>query len=637
MAMKIIQVSTYDINGGAARAAYRLHRGLREIGQDCRMLVRYKDSIDDSVFCVAPKDGEEQDEQKFLLEVVVQGQYINFHRTDISNTIFSLPYSGLDISTLQMIQNADIINLHWVARYQSLVTLNRLFSLGKPVIWTLHDQWAFTGGCHYSAGCRKYRTDCAECPQLDDDPFNLPAAILRDKVELFEGAELTIVTPSRWMAECARKSRLFRNLRIEAIPNSLETDLYKPSPKAEAKVRMGLGEDTVTLLFGGEDGNERRKGFKELMAAIQCCMKDKGFQGLSKSKKISLVCFGHPNDEIESLGIPVHRLGYLDSDEKIGHAYASADVFILPSLEDNLPNTVLEAMSCGTPVVAFDTGGIPEMVTNGVTGQIVPLGDSARMGEAVLSLIFDPEKREAMGKECRKKTEEEYVLNVQARAYLDLYEDLVKTNRMSGQVTPPVPKEKVCKTASEEERTEMSSVKLETGIGSHFSDIYEKVTFRALKDFASYVYEQWQASEADRKTWLDQTRELTGLFKKSEADRRARLDQIKELKALLEESEADRKARFDQINELSALIKERDSLLRVKQERLDELRMALDDKSKSLDNESKRAETAEEGLKNLEKTFAVRQARRLGLIKVEQLGFVRDSSPEKEGVCDKSP
>ena len=647
--MKILQISTYDIRGGAARASYRLHQGLREIGQDSRMLVRYKDSTDNSVFCVTPKNPKEKNEQKFLLDVVVQGQYINSHRTEISNTIFSLPYSGLDLSSLPMMQAADVINLHWVARYQSLPALNKLFSLSKPVVWTLHDQCAFTGGCHYGAGCRKYCTDCMECPQLDDDPFNLPAAILRDKLEFFKGADLTIVTPSRWMAECARESRLFKDLKIEAIPNSLETDLYTPLPKAEAKGKIGLESDVVTLLFGGEDGNERRKGFKELIAAVQRCLKDEEFQALVKTGKIRLICFGHPNDEIKTLGIPVDPLGYLDSDEKIRNAYASADIFILPSLEDNLPNTILEAMSCGTPVVAFDTGGIPEMVESGVTGQIVPLGDSVKMGEALLALIFNSDKREAIGKECRKRIEEEYVLDVQARAYLDLYEELVKTNGKSMQVPPAVPEEEVWETAPEAERPEMSPVQLETGIGPHFSAIYDKVTFRALKDFASYVFEQWQASEADRKTRLDQTRELTELFEESEADRKARFDQTKELKELLEESEADRKtrldqinelndllnksetdrkARFDQINELSVLIKEAETLLKMKQTELEELKVALD-------HEAKRAEAAEEGLKNLEATFAVRQARRLGLIKVKQLELIENSKPEKKGIRDK--
>ena len=640
--MKILQISTYDIRGGAARASYRLHKGLREIRQDCRMLVRYKDSEDDDVFCVSPKDLQEKDDQRFLLDVVVQGQYINAHRTDMSNTIFSLPYSGLDLSTLPMIKAADIINLHWVARYQSLLTLNRLFSLGKPVVWTLHDQWAFTGGCHYGAGCRKYRTDCMGCPQLDDDPFNLPAAILRDKLEFFKGADLTIVTPSRWMAECARESRLFKDLKIEAIPNSLETDLYTPLPKAEAKGKMGLESDVVTLLFGGEDGNEKRKGFKELIAAIQYCLKDGDFQTLVNKGKIRLTCFGHPNDEIETLGIPVDPLGYLDSDEKIRDAYAGADIFILPSLEDNLPNTVLEAMSCGTPVVAFDTGGIPEMVESGVTGQIVPLRDSVKMGEALLSLIFNPDKREAMGKECREKIKEGYALNVQARAYLELYEELDRKNGSSKQAPPAASEERGWTTPAGADRAaESLSAFPEAGIGPHFSAIYDKVKFQTLKEFAPYIYEQWQASEADRKTRLDQIKELADLLNKSEADRKARLDQTKELTKLLGESEVDRKARLGQINELTDLLGESEADRKAKFDQLNELSLLLEVEAdrtsmqagihelrSALFQESRRARDAIEGWRNLEATFAVRQARKLRLIKVEPCGLA--DTPESE-------
>ncbi len=501
--MKIIQISTYDIRGGAAIAAYRLNRGLRQIGQDCRMLVRHKESSDNSIHFVTPPKSDEQSDEQFLLEVPIQEHYIDSHRTDISNTIFSLPYPGYDLSNLPLVQSSDVLNLHWVARYQSLLTLNRLFSLNKPVVWTLHDQWAFTGGCHYGAGCGKYAADCMECPQLDDDPYNLPAAILRDKREFFKGADLTIVTPSRWMAECARESRLFKDLRVDVIPNSLETDLYTPLPKTEAKGKMGLGGDTVTLLFGGEDGNERRKGFKELVAVIQYCLKDGAFQGLLEDGKIRLICFGHPNDEIETLGIPVNPLGYLDSDEKIRDAYAGADIFILPSLEDNLPNTILEAMSCGTPVVAFETGGIPDMVASGITGQIVPLGDPVKMGEALLSLIFNPDKRKVMGKACRKKIEKEYALDVQAGAYLELYEELARNNKRSKVALSALNQEGSREAAPAGGQKEILSAPIEPGVGTQFNAIYGKVLFKALREFASYAHSKWQKAEADRDARLE--------------------------------------------------------------------------------------------------------------------------------------
>ena len=210
--MKILQISTHDIRGGAARATYRLHRGLRHMEQDSCMLVRFKETDDDFVSAVAQE--QETDANAFFLEVPIQEQYINAHRTDISNTLFSLPYPGYDIFRSPLVQNADIINLHWVSQFQSPVTLKHVFALGKPVVWTLHDQWAFTGGCHYSSGCKEYQSSCKECPQLANDPFSLPEAILHDKEGLFQKANLTIVTSSRWMGRCAGESRLFKSLRV---------------------------------------------------------------------------------------------------------------------------------------------------------------------------------------------------------------------------------------------------------------------------------------------------------------------------------------------------------------------------------------------------------------------------------------
>ena len=533
-----MQISTYDITGGAARATYRLHRGLLQIGQDCRTLVRYKASTDDSVVGVVPENPAEKVEEEFFLSVAIQQYYINSHRTDISNTLFSLSYPGYDLSTLPMVQAADIINLHWVAQYQSPVTLHRLFDLGKPVVWTLHDQWAFTGGCHYTAGCEEYRKDCAECPQLSDDPFNLPGTILKDKLRLFKNANLTVVTPSRWLGACAKESKLFKNLCFEVIPNSLETDVFRPLPKAKAKKSIGLPTDITTLLFGVEYGNEKRKGFRELMGAIQYCLKDDDFQDLVRANKIRLICFGYTSDELEAVGIPVKALGYLDSDEKIMTAYCAADIFVLPSLEDNLPNTMLEAMSCGTPVVAFDVDGMPDAVINGKTGQLVSLGDVKEMGKAILSLIFNPEKRGRMGKECRKKVEEQYKLEIQAQRYLGLYQELIEPHASGVQATSEDQTARVWEVPVSL-KGEPLSVTLEPGVGSHFKDIYDQVLFKALKELSFYVHKQWQASEADRAARLKDIDKLGKQLKKSELERTARDELIEELSGRLKALEKD--------------------------------------------------------------------------------------------------
>jgi glycosyltransferase involved in cell wall biosynthesis len=363
-----------------------------------------------------------------------------------------------------------------VAFYQSPVTLRRLFALGKPVVWTLHDMWPFTGGCHYSASCEKYKTDCARCPQLADDPFDLPAAVLRDKVELFRGANLTIVTPSRWLAACARESRLFKGVRVEVIPNALETELYQPLPKQEAKKALGIPTDAVTLLFGAENAEERRKGFQELVAAIGHCRESEAFRRLAAQGKIRVICFGRADAALSSLGLPTVTLGYLTSDAEIARAYAAADLFVLPSLEDNLPNTMLEAMSCATPVVAFDVGGMPDMVTDGKTGRLVPAGDVRALGEAIASLVANPELRAAMGQNCRALMTGRYDLKHQARSYLELYRDLTEKS-------PDVDRGDSRPEVSGHDQSSRCGVPVDVELGPGTREVYDRVLLKALREY----------------------------------------------------------------------------------------------------------------------------------------------------------
>ncbi len=423
--MKVVHISTYDTAGGAARAAYRLHRGLRGGGADSRMLVRYKRSHDPFVATAAPGPASKEEEQAFFCQAALQDQAVNSNRTEISNTLFSISYPGYDLSAASLMREADVIHLHWIAYYQSPVTIKSLLDLGKPVVWTLHDQWAFTGGCHYSAGCSGYERGCEACPQLREDPFGLAAALLSDKKELFSGGHLTIVTPSRWLAECARSSVVFKGRRVEVIPNGIETDIFCPMPKPQAKEALGLDPGILTLLFGAENTGEKRKGFKQLAEVLRHCMADERFRRLVQGDRLRLLCFGYPSPVIEEAGIPVTSLGYLNSDEKVRTAYSAADIFIQASLEDNLPNTMLEAMACGTPVVAFGVGGMPDVIEHGVTGMLAPAGDAERLGDAILETVFDRRRLEEMAERCRGLMETRFSLHNQGNAFLAIYEELV--------------------------------------------------------------------------------------------------------------------------------------------------------------------------------------------------------------------
>ncbi|MEB3308986.1 MAG: glycosyltransferase family 4 protein [Snowella sp.] len=484
--MKIIQLNTCDIDGGAARSAYRLHRGLVEIGQDSQLLTLSKQSCDETVILLRPQSLMVGHDDKGYLDLI-QESYINANRTSLSNTLFSLSYPGVDLTQLSSVLMADIINLHWIAYFQSPVTLKKLLDLGKPIVWTLHDMWAFTGGCHYSSGCNQYQQDCSICPQLASDSFGLASALLKDKLELLNQKNLTIVTPSQWLAELARKSQLFRNNRIEVIPYSLETDTFFPWPKEQSKLSLGIPTDTFTVLIGAADGNEKRKGFKELLEALQFCAENIHFTKLLQAEQFKLLCFGVPNRQLESLDIPVISFGKITSDRDLSLIYAAADIFVLPSLEDNLPNTMLEAMSCGTPIIAFNTGGMPDIIQHDITGKLVSVIDPQKMAEAILECIHNRLLCKTMGEKCRQKMERDHSLAIQAQNYLNLYKDLL--------LISPASKGKVYPILNEPSQT--LAVPIDGARGSNFENIFLRIVLSLTQAHLNSLRNQLHEMEAE--------------------------------------------------------------------------------------------------------------------------------------------
>lgn len=417
-------ISNRDFWGGAAKASYRLHKGLNMIGIDSFMLVKDKKTHDDRVLQVKASENKPG---SIDLDTVnaIQRQYINQNRTPLTNTKFTFPYPGYDLSGLEIIKQADIINLHFIASFQSNESIRKLLLLGKPVVWTLHDQWAFTGGCHYSAGCDKYKTDCLGCPQLKDDSHHLPNKVLTHKRSLIDKSKLFIVTPSKWLSRVGRESFLFKELTIEVIPNAVETDIFRPvGDKGESKKKYNIPNDVVTILFGAPSGNIKRKGFDKLLEALETCYKSRKFRKLVKKEKIRVLCFGTPSSDIESVNIPYISFGKISNDYELRDIYNASDFFVLPSIEDNLPNTLLESMACGTPVIAFDIGGMPDVISDHETGRLIPAFDTDKFGEAIIDLTFNKEKRKRLGIESRKLIETGYKLEDQARNYVDLFSRL---------------------------------------------------------------------------------------------------------------------------------------------------------------------------------------------------------------------
>ncbi len=422
--MNVLIINTFDIKGGAARAAYRLHKGLTRIGVNSFMLVKEKKSQEQKVLQINPPLDDDSLIEMKIIETITK-DYIRENRTDLTNTPFSLGYPGFNLTNAKIVDKVDLINLHWVAKFQSVESIASLLRIGKPMVWTLHDENPFTGGCFYSAGCTGYEKDCKTCPQLANDPYNLPYYNLKNKINLLQDKNITIVSPSKWLATAAKQSMVFKHSPIVTIPNAIETDVFKPQDKGTAKRKLGIPGDQLTLLTGASGWMPIRKGFPEFLSAMRYCSKNKKFKNLVDTGKLLLLCFGTPASEMKDLKIPYKSFGKVDSDMKLGDIYNAADIFLLPSVEDNLPNTMLEAMACATPVVAFNTGGMPDMINDGVTGRLVPFRDVKKLANALLNLIFHVEIRKQIGKKSRELIEGNYKLEDQAQKYTELFSKLL--------------------------------------------------------------------------------------------------------------------------------------------------------------------------------------------------------------------
>jgi glycosyltransferase involved in cell wall biosynthesis len=420
--LKIAILNTFAFGGGAARAAYRLHKSLMQnpsITSSYYITTDYEngeDIIKSNIinFDSATVDGD------------IQGNYIDTNRTNISNTFFSATIVDYDIVEVLKRLSVDIINLHWVARFISSKTLKEIGDLGIPIVWTLHDERPLTGGCHYSSGCDGYiQTYCHTCPQLASDPMNLPYKTLCESIELIKSLQITTVSPSYWLRDGANKSLIFQNKSNVTIKNSIETDVYIQHKREDVRPNFGIPLDAFTILCGAQDNKEKRKGFFLFAESIKIILQDKHFADLAQTEKLYILSIGHGGEELTNIGIPVIDLGFINDDIKLAQAYSASDLFVLPSLEDNLPNTILESMACGIPVIGFSVGGIPDLVIHGETGLLAKLGSSLQLALNIKLLIKNRSLLEKMGTQSRKLIVDECSLKKQAKNYVFLYQNLI--------------------------------------------------------------------------------------------------------------------------------------------------------------------------------------------------------------------
>lgn len=325
---------------------------------------------------------------------------------------------------VKRLPECDLINLHWVVGFVDYEAFADTVPANIPLVWRLADMAPLTGGCHYDFGCGRFTAQCGACPQLgSEDEQDLSREIWRRKNAALQRLKsrrsgLHIVGPSRWTAEQARRSALTRDFPASVIPNGLNVEDFSPRDRAFCRDLWGIPRDAQVIVCAAESLDVRRKGFKELLEALPAV------QNLHKP---FLVSVGGLKSGFES-PIPHLNLGKINHDRLLSTAYSAGDVFVIASLQESFGQTVTESMACGTPVVAFATGGIIDMVRPGITGWLAPTGDTAALGQALraaLDEIRTEARRRELQETCRRIAVEEYSLETQSKAYLRLYEALV--------------------------------------------------------------------------------------------------------------------------------------------------------------------------------------------------------------------
>ncbi len=413
--MKVLHLNVSDLSGGASRAAYRLHQGLMGIGVNSQMLVQTQDSDDQTVMSSNTKLGKDLTKLRSALSRLPLKLYPHGELSEYSSSW--LP-DGVAARVEQLAP--EVINLHWISKgYLQIKTLARL---KKPLVWTLHDMWAFTGGCHYSYNCDRYMDSCGACPQLGSDRnWDLSRWQWQSKAKNWRHLDLTFVSPSSWLAKLAQASSLGRDMRVEVIPNGLDVNRYKPVNRQIARSLLNLPQDKQLVLFGAINAtSNQRKGFHLLYPALQSLSKS-GWQD-----RLELVIFGssQPKNPPE-FGFQSRYLGSLNDDISLALLYAAVDVFIAPSTQDNLPNTVMEALACGTPCVAFNIGGIPEMIEHQKNGYLAQPYNTEDLALGVAWILENRERHEKLCYFARSQVEQEFSLEKQAYRYLTLFNEIV--------------------------------------------------------------------------------------------------------------------------------------------------------------------------------------------------------------------
>ena len=418
--MKVLFINTNDISGGAARAAMRIMRGVQQSGVEAQMFVKDKYSKSSDVIPLStytPSSNWLFNIIKWVIQKFKNRYHLfkwhPYRRT--KQNVFMSDLRHTDIHGALQKLDYDIVHLHWINN--RFLDIRELAKIHKPIVWTLHDSWPFCGVCHVPADCQKYTTHCEFCPQLGSaKEQDLAYEIFEKKLEAYKDLDLHIVTPSRWLGNCAKKSALLGHFPVHVIPNCIDTDKFRPLDKAETRQKLGLSLQKKYLLFGAIHViTDENKGFNILLSALKCL----------SDTNAELIIYG-TDDKFEQYTIPIphHVMGYIRSDEEMAQLCNVVDVTIVPSLSENLSNTIMESLACGTPVVAFNIGGNSDMIDHQRNGYLAKERDSEDLANGI-AWCLSQNADGTLSENAREKVMNNYTIDRVSNQYKQLYESLV--------------------------------------------------------------------------------------------------------------------------------------------------------------------------------------------------------------------
>lgn len=416
--MRITILNTYDGQGGAAIATYRIHKGLMDLGLDSILLVQKKITNDRSVFGAITKW------QKILAicrpySDLIPLWFYKARRKDLFSSAWLL--DSLKSRILKM--KPDIVHIFWING--GFLKIETLGSLKQPVVWTLHDMWPFTGGCHYDGNCGRYKQACGSCPILgSDSKGDLSHFVFERKRKSWANLPFVVVATSNWLADVARSSALFASKRIVVIPNGINTKIYKPCSKTEARAVYNLPQNKHLILFSAFSAtSDERKGHQFLIPALSEILNSR----IGRDVEVLIVGALKSENSID-LGVKVHYFGMLHDEISQVLLYSAADVLVAPSMQENLSNTVMESLACGTPVVAFNIGGMPDMIDHMGNGYLAVPFEHRDLAAGIVWILEDASRMEKLSRNARQTVLDRFEISLISNKYRMLYADILSAN-----------------------------------------------------------------------------------------------------------------------------------------------------------------------------------------------------------------